>query len=1142
MIPEENQILNEAFNEEKNYNWLRAIKLYQQLITKYLEKNNFERVANLYKKLGYLFDKASEKTDSREKYIEMQNHAIDAFQKANKMFLKLKNTGESIECNAESLFIKGLLADSEHSGKKILSKACDLFLDAHKEYSNENNKEKIASTLSRAAMTISFILYLHRDPKELDELSQQGLKLAKKAWEISFDLKDYKIISDSLIAEARIVFMISCIKNYRMDPFWDKYMKEKTKRCEMSLEYSKECEDKRNLSQLYFAVGFCYGMYGLFFLEDETHQNEFIEKQIELLEKCIELERQSFYFSAIIETILVLDWLVFLGGKIDYIQKRIFNDLKEIIEHGKKFSNSFTNWQFYTSFLPAMIYGNFALSKFFKLSERKSYAEKGIKIASDAIKTIVFEPFSAWLCQMLTLSHCELALLSKNKTEKEKHAQTALEYAKKAETIADKYEGGWVKNAGSASLYKAYKTLAEIVEPIDKKVNMLSSAIDSIKKYMQSNIESRTGILTTQLKLGLLYEEFSILTKEISFLSEAKTTLQEVINQSIERGYDFCAAAAHEYIARIEDRLGNHSDSANHYKEAEELHRKSLEKIEFKPLKIKIKEKIDYAHAWGLIETAKSLHKKEMHIKAKEFYNKASNILKNLSSYAFEGTYYAAWALQEEAEELSKQEKQEEAIQVYRKTIEKFQAARSDFEKILKISKYNFDKERIEKLNKVANLRKNYCSARIDIEKARILGKKGEHLGAAEKFASAANQFRSVCDVFKLQRERQELKAVYYLCKAWENMELAEKYEDPVRFSEAAHLFNEASSIFTQNKLKLLSLGNASFCQALEYGCNYDNTTDTQIKAEMYQKVKLMLRKAAESYQKGGFLRGAEWALATSTYFDASWHLIKADLELDIHKRREYLSISFEYLKSAASLFNKAGYHQKENEIFDRLKIVEKEEHIIISALNAIKKPSISGSTEGIIAPACPIESSSSTRLSEVRQFTSEAIKVSSKKKELKPLAICSDGVNEVSQATKIISKVSDIKVFLSYATLDSKYFQISKIASGLKVYPKITEVLFWEEDLHDDIYDYMDQNLGRCDIFLLFCSPNSIESEPVQMEWKSALKIKKKIVPIFYNEEHIPNLLTTKLGLQFNRKNIDKVIEDLYNLILKKLEIKEYS
>ena len=363
-----------------------------------------------------------------------------------------------------------------------------------------------------------------------------------------------------------------------------------------------------------------------------------------------------------------------------------------------------------------------------------------------------------------------------------------------------------------------------------------------------------------------------------------------------------------------------------------------------------------------------------------------------------------------------------------------------------------------------------------------------------------------------------------------------------VRFSEAASLFNEASSIFTQNKLKLLSLGNASFCQALEYGCKYDNTTDTQIKAKLYQNIKLMLRKAAESYQKGGFLRDAEWALATSTYFDASWHLLKADLELEIDKRREYLSIGFEYLKSAASLFNKAGYHQKEIEISNRLKMVEKESHIIISALNAIRKPTISGSTEGIIAPACPIETSSLTRLSEVRQFTSEAIKVSSKKKELKPLAIQSGGAKEVSKVTKIVPKVSDIKVFLSYATLDSDYFQISKIASELKDYPKITEVLYWEEDLHDDIYDYMDQNLGRCDVILLFCSPHSIESEPVQMEWKSALKIKKKIIPIFYNEEHIPNLLTTKLGLQFNRKKIDKVSEDLYNLILKKLEIKKSS
>ena len=87
----------------------------------------------------------------------------------------------------------------------------------------------------------------------------------------------------------------------------------------------------------------------------------------------------------------------------------------------------------------------------------------------------------------------------------------------------------------------------------------------------------------------------------------------------------------------------------------------------------------------------------------------------------------------------------------------------------------------------------NHCVARMNLEEARILGKQGEHIAAAEKFALASSQLRDICNVFKIKREREELEAVYYLCRAWDHMELAEKYEDPYRFSVAAALFAIAS-------------------------------------------------------------------------------------------------------------------------------------------------------------------------------------------------------------------------------------------------------------------------------------------------------------------------------------------------------------
>jgi len=128
------------------------------------------------------------------------------------------------------------------------------------------------------------------------------------------------------------------------------------------------------------------------------------------------------------------------------------------------------------------------------------------------------------------------------------------------------------------------------------------------------------------------------------------------------------------------------------------------------------------------------------------------------------------------------------------------------------------------------------------------------------------------------------------------------------------------------------------------------------------------------------------------------------------------------------------------------------------------------------------------------------------------------------------------IIVFISYTTKDSERFQIPIIAEKLMKYPGIKKVLYWEEHMRDDIIKYMNDNVGKCDILLLFCSPNSLKSEPVEMEWQAALKIKKKIIPIFVNERDIPIMLTTKLGIKFNKNDLDGTIEQIYKLIVKKL------
>ncbi|MFX0185379.1 MAG: nitrilase-related carbon-nitrogen hydrolase [Candidatus Hodarchaeota archaeon] len=976
----EEELLKKAELEEKAYNWAEAARLYEQAAKSFLDKNKMEKAAEAYKMLGCAYSRASDTVESAKEYLELKNYAVKAYKEAVIIYKQIKNRPEELECEAETSFNSGFIMGTLEEQKKELDMSCKLFIESSDLYFKEDNQKSIARTLSRASLASVYLALNSSDLSEIKEYIQKGTEINEKTWKISKDIENIQTLVESLYAETVLIFIKTWIVDFRGNEPLKELLKKYRFRIDESLKLTKEYDDSRVKGLMYFINGMNYCTWGVYVVEEETEQRKYMDKGLRSIENSLVFLKKTKDKSLIILSTYWISLLSVIGARFEYLQSRIFNYLLDIMELGKIYEDSNTIWRFYAKFSPAMYYSYFAQKSFLTPIQRKSYAEKGIEHANEVLNKFFFLPLAIWPYQMLTWSHSLLATFATVKDERDEHTQKMLQYARQAEKIAKKFEGMFPRAFSYSSLYRAYKTLSDIAENKEDKIKMLSNAIDAHKKYVEYAVESMAGIIVARMRLGLLYEELGIISMEIEPLDKAKELFQHVIKESFERRYYFHLAAAHEYFARIENRLGNHIAAAEYYEKAREAHIESLKTIDYKLLKERVKEKIEYAYAWIHIERAKAFHNSENHTKAKECYEKAYNILKNLPSYNYEAPYYSAWISQEEAEQFSKQEKHEKAIESFEKTRKIFENAIKTLKKSSKKSKEKIEKERINKLEKIAKVRMNHCSARVNLEEARILGMKGDHIAAAEKFALAASQFRDICTLFKIKRDRGELESVYYLCRAWESMELAEKYEDPDRFSEAANLFAKASKFFTDSKMKLLASGNSAFCQALELGSKFDKSPKTKIKSQLYPKIKSMLRNAAASYRKGGFEGGAEWALATSTYFDAMWHLVRVDEELDHDKKKELLGIGSRYLKSAAELFGNNNYKDKEREILERLDMVEKEEKILISALNTIRKPSISGSTIGIVAPACPLETSLSPRIGEVRQFTEEATRVIDKR------------------------------------------------------------------------------------------------------------------------------------------------------------------
>ena len=125
----------------------------------------------------------------------------------------------------------------------------------------------------------------------------------------------------------------------------------------------------------------------------------------------------------------------------------------------------------------------------------------------------------------------------------------------------------------------------------------------------------------------------------------------------------------------------------------------------------------------------------------------------------------------------------------------------------------------------------------------------------------------------------------------------------------------------------------------------------------------------------------------------------------------------------------------------------------------------------------------------------------------------------------------------MSYATIDNKIFKIPDIASSLISYDKIKNILYWQESVKDNIREFMNDTLDKCDVLILFCSPNALKSKPIKDEWTAADTLEKPIIHVFMRKEHIPPLLTPRLGVEFDLFNFQKNIEQIYQVILKKVK-----
>ncbi len=436
------------------------------------------------------------------------------------------------------------------------------------------------------------------------------------------------------------------------------------------------------------------------------------------------------------------------------------------------------------------------------------------------------------------------------------------------------------------------------------------------------------GITGDNSCLGIVAE---CLTKAVAWYSKAGEP-----SQSAECNWE--AAEAYE-------KLGEYRKASERFELAAQDYMKAAESVP--RLKEFYTDHAIYMRAWGEIEQANYHHLRQEPGQAKGHYENASAMHKSSRRWNYLATNYSAWAEVEHAEDLSRNEKSEEAMKAFEEAARLFQESKNAIhDQVAKIEDAD-EKQLARNLERAANLRREYCSSRIVLEKARAFDKQGDVSASSDKYGQAAELFEKILLELESEQDRKEFQLMANLSRAWQAMAKAESETSPDYYEAAAELFEKARDLSTGERAKLLVAGHSRFCKALAVGARFVETGDVALHAEATRHIE----SAADNYLKAGHKRESVYAKASKLLFDGYVHMGKASAEDDQGKRAKLYMMAEKVLHESAISFGDAMQPGKRDQVLRLLEKVKEERELALSLTEVLRAPDAISSTAALPTP-----------------------------------------------------------------------------------------------------------------------------------------------------------------------------------------------
>ncbi len=502
------------------------------------------------------------------------------------------------------------------------------------------------------------------------------------------------------------------------------------------------------------------------------------------------------------------------------------------------------------------------------------------------------------------------------------------------------FKSGWALD----SLGESECELASLVDDPSQKLTTFSqgvldkrNSVMLIKRNIESLPSPDSGNMSllgkTQHGLGVRLTTLFELSGDTKNIREASNILQESAQSYDKARMPSRAAESNWMAAQTYELFEDYAKASEMFVLASENYKSAIDKMP--RLKDLYEDHSRYMQAWGQVEKARFFHSRQDAASSRDCWSKAAELHESTQRWRYMSSNYSAWSELEYAEELSRKDRNEEAAVHFSSAAELFQKARGSIKAQIDRIESASEKQVAKELMDGSRLRQEYCEARTGLEQAKVLDRKGDESAASEKFGRAAETLLRIADATDIDKEKAEFRLVAVMSKAYQSLSRASAEASPELYAEASQHFEQAKDLASGEKLRLIIMGHARFCKALEAGTRFTDNGEVALHTVATQN----LNSAANYYMKAGIETSSEYAKASKLLFDGYECMARANKEEDQARKSKLYAMTEKILQTSASCYEKANQPSKREQVEKLIAKVREETELAVSLTEILQAP-----------------------------------------------------------------------------------------------------------------------------------------------------------------------------------------------------------